>query len=421
MKIKKFVLIAFFTLFIFFSFYSAYAFIQLAKKNQTWPFGSGISKYLPNYFKKIGHEISQENDSEIISQYYTLKKNLYPIPSNNAIGIGGGINIIDDTYILNTLNNGELITFNLKKKSFSKINKTLKDKYLSIRDVELIKKDKKILFLSLKKNNQCMSLVLDQFDYIFEKDNFEVKNYKNIWESSNVCETWDGFEGSSGGRVISHNGHYFISTGFFDKVESGISKNSQSQNSDFGKILKISPFGDSEIFSLGHRNPQGLFLFGDKKIIISTEHGPSGGDEINIIEKNNNYGWPCESFGNLYSYDKKNDISNMWPENLKKFNCDSSATFKKPLFTWTPSIAISQGEEYNKNYFEKFKNNLIVGSLGGMSLFRLYLSEDNNIINEERIMIDERVRDLVISNDGKIIVYTDSGNLMELSKVEFNN
>ena len=174
------------------------------------------------------------------------------------------------------------------------------------------------------------------------------------------------------------------------------------------------------MFSIGHRNPQGLFLFGDKRIIISTEHGPSGGDEINIIEKNNNYGWPCESFGNLYSYDKKNDISNMWPENLKKFNCDSRATFKKPLFTWTPSIAVSQGVEYNNSYFEKFKNNLIVGSLGGMSLLRIYLSDDNKIINKERIMIDERVRDLAISNDGKILVYTDSGNLMELSKVEFN-
>ena len=95
--------------------------------------------------------------------------------------------------------------------------------------------------------------------------------------------------------------------------------------------------------------------------------------------------------------------------------------YKKPLFTWTPSIAISQGAEYDKNYFEKFKNNLIVGSLGGMSLFRLYLSEDFKIINEERIVIDERVRDLAISNNGKIIVYTDSGNLLELSKVEYNN
>ena len=56
-----------------------------------------------------------------------------------------------------------------------------------------------------------------------------------------------------------------------------------------------------------------------------------------------------------------------------------------------------------------------------MSLFRLYLSEDFKIINEERIVIDERVRDLAISNDGKIIVYTDSGNLLELSKVEYNN
>ncbi len=421
MKINKIILLGFSIIFIFFSFYSAYAFIQLAKKNQTWPFGSGISKYLPNYFKKVGHEITQENESEIITQYYTLKKDLYPIPSSNATGIGGGINIIDDSYILNTLNNGELITFNLKTKSFSKINKTLKDKYLSIRDIELIEKDKKILFLSLKQNNHCMSLVLDQFDYTFEKENFEVNNHKNIWESSNVCKTWDGFEGSSGGRVISHDGYYFVSTGFFDKVPSGVSKNSQSIKSDFGKILRIDPLGDSEIFSLGHRNPQGLFLFSDKNIIIATEHGPSGGDEINIIEKSNNYGWPCETFGNLYSYDKKNDIKNMWPENLKKFNCDLSITFKKPLFTWTPSIAISQGAEYNKNYFEKFKNNLIVGSLGGMSLFRLYLSEDYKIINEERIVIDERVRDLAISNDGKIIVYTDSGNLLELSKVEYNN
>ena len=78
MKINKIILLGFSVMFIIFSFYSAYAFIQLAKKNQTWPFGSGISKYLPNYFKKVGHEITQENESEIITQYYTLKKKFVP-------------------------------------------------------------------------------------------------------------------------------------------------------------------------------------------------------------------------------------------------------------------------------------------------------------------------------------------------------
>ena len=77
----------------------------------------------------------------------------------------------------------------------------------------------------------------------------------------------------------------------------------QDNKSSFGKIIQISNDGNSSIFSKGHRNPQGLFIY-DNEFIISSEHGPRGGDELNLI-KNHNYGWPCETAGSLYSYENR--------------------------------------------------------------------------------------------------------------------
>ena len=92
--------------------------------------------------------------------------------------------------------------------------------------------------------------------------------------------------------------------------------------------------------------------------------------------------------------------------------------FQLPLYSWTPSIAISQGLEYNGDEFEYFNNDLILGSLKGSSLFRLKLDKNNVVRNIEKIYISERIRDIIQINNGKLLIYADSGNLLLISKAK---
>ena len=128
-----------------------------------------------------------------------------------------------------------------------------------------------------------------------------------------------------------------------------------------------------------------------------------------------NYGWPCKTHGILYDYKKNENISEPWPANIE--NCNN-IEFQPPIFSWTPSIAISQGFEYLGNEFEYFNNDLILGSLKGASLFRVKLDKKNIIRNIEQIHINERVRDITQLNNGRILIYTDSGNLLIISNIK---
>ena len=102
---------------------------------------------------------------------------------------------------------------------------------------------------------------------------------------------------------------------------------------------------------------------------------------------------------------------------MKKYGCNKNKIFTDPLFSWSPSIGASQGLEYKGEEFKKFQNNFFVSSLKGNSLFRLLMSEKQKIINFEKIFISERIRDLTETSDGKILLYTDGGSLILLSRI----
>ena len=170
--------------------------------------------------------------------------------------------------------------------------------------------------------------------------------------------------------------------------------NSQKLNSIFGKILFKSFNDDSDytLFSLGHRNPQGLYV--DKDLILSTEHGPKGGDEINSINFNKNYGWPISSYGESYFKDgqltyKKDHLSH---------------GFKEPVFSFLPAIGISEIIKLPNNFTPFWKDNFILSSLNGNSLYRIKFNEKfDKIILNEKIYIGERIRDLKYSKKLKTI------------------
>ena len=125
----------------------------------------------------------------------------------------------------------------------------------------------------------------------------------------------------------------------------------QDINSHLGKILF--PFNEEnyKIISLGHRNPQGLFI--KNNLILSTEHGPYGGDEINKIEIGNNYGWPISSYGEKYQFLRKEHKFNKYTykKSHKNYN------FTEPIFSFVPSIGISEIIAIPNNFSKYWKNN----------------------------------------------------------------
>lgn len=185
----------------------------------------------------------------------------------------------------------------------------------------------------------------------------------------------------------------YITTG--DATDKNIA---QDKNSLGGKILRLNsdgsipadnPFPNSPIYSLGHRNPQGIAWHPETGQLFATEHGPSGfdgpagGDEINMIEKGQNYGWP------IVSHDK------------------SQAGLVDPLITFTPAVAPASAMFYSGNVFPQWKNHFFFGGLRGQGLFRVEI-EDGKVARYEKLPEVDfgRIREVVEGPDGYIYFST---------------
>ncbi len=184
----------------------------------------------------------------------------------------------------------------------------------------------------------------------------------------------------------------------------------QSLSNHLGKIVRIAPDGSvpdgnpfagrdgakPEIWSLGHRNPQGLAFNPADGKLWEVEHGPRGGDEVNIIRKGENYGWPVIGYGIDYSGAKIHEAT-------------AKPGMQQPAKYWVPSISPSGMAFYTGKLFPTWTGSLFVGALSGQMLVRLSLDGDK-ITGEERLLqtLDERIRDVRRGPDGALWLLTDS-------------
>ena len=175
---------------------------------------------------------------------------------------------------------------------------------------------------------------------------------------------------------------------------------------DDGTIPKDNPFINNKnakkaIYSYGHRNPQGMEINPFTKEIWAHEHGPKGGDEINIIQKGKNYGWPVISYGVNYSGSKFTKIT-------------KKEGMEQPIHYWTPSIAPSGMAFINSNKYGKWKGNLLVGSLKFQYVSRCIL-KGNKVFKEEKLLKDiGRVRSIEQGLDGFIYVGVENLGIVRL-------
>jgi len=187
---------------------------------------------------------------------------------------------------------------------------------------------------------------------------------------------------------------------------------------DDGRIPADNPFVNTagaraEIYSYGHRNPQGMAFHPTTGEVWLHEHGPQGGDEINRILPGRNYGWPVITYGENYGTGSKIGEGTHKPG------------MEQPLYQWTPSIAPSGMAFYTGDAFERWRGNLFVGALKFQLLVRLEL-DGNKIVNEERLLERQlgRIRDVRNGPDGLLYLLTDAdeGAIVRLlSKLKVTN
>ena len=213
-----------------------------------------------------------------------------------------------------------------------------------------------------------------------------------------------------GSRIAFDDTHLYFSIG-----DRGNRPNGQNLETHAGSILRLNvdgsvpqdnPFVDvegarNEIWSYGHRNPQGMVWDGVKQRLWSIEHGPRGGDELNLIERGANYGWPIISYGKEYA----------------SFRSVGEGTHKEgmeqPKKFYIPSIAPGSLMQYTGEAFPEWQGDLFAGALKLRHINRIELDQEGNAIAEERLMEDlnERIRALLQSPEGWIYFSTDSGNI----------
>jgi aldose sugar dehydrogenase len=204
--------------------------------------------------------------------------------------------------------------------------------------------------------------------------------------------------------VFARDGNLFVTTGERNSERD----KAQDLMTHLGKILRITPDGGvppdnpfvgrkdalPEIWSYGHRNSQGATLNPDTGQLWAIEHGPRGGDEINIPAAGKNYGWPIITYGREYSGPAIGEGS-------------AKAGMEQPIHYWVPSIAPSGMTFHDGHGFQGWKGQLFVGALAAAQLVRLEVTPDGKVNKEERYAIGKRVRDVREGPDGALYLVTD--------------
>lgn len=221
-----------------------------------------------------------------------------------------------------------------------------------------------------------------------------------------------------GGRILfDQSGHLVVSTG--ERSDMATRPQAQSLSSGLGKIVRITKEGQAapgnpsvgqsgnrpEIYSYGHRNPQGLAWHPVTNELWQGEHGPRGGDEINRIQPGSNYGWPIITYGIEYS------------GATIGAGIQQQQGMEQPVYYWDPVVSPSGMTFYTGNRVAEWQNNLFVSSLSAQHIVRLVI-ENNRVVGEERLLADEgqRFRDITQGTDGALYAITDQGRLYRMDR-----
>ncbi len=397
-------------------------------KNVRYFIKSSINFYLNNTSIKLKYVSKKKTETskgrKITIQEYNNKFLDYQGPRAYLSKTNEKIFLITGTGIISLANKKNFyqeknFKFKVLKSNIKKLI-TFKDFYRNSNyGIKGMMIDDKNIYVSLSniEDKDCVKITVLKAKIDYEKLNFSYAfNPKQCVKKDNIYGEFQPIQ--SGGSLFNFdNENFLLSTGEFRFRDLA-----QNDLSIYGKILKINKLnGSYKIISKGHRNIQGLFFDKKEKIIISTEHGPFGGDEINVnksLDKFLNFGWPVSSYGEHYSGMAPKDAY----EKAPLYKSHSNYGFIEPIKYFVPSIGITQIVKSPKIKKNDFSHNFFFSSMGyqdrenSLSIHNIRLDKNyQRVIFEDKIKINFRVRDLLFLDENNILAYLEKkGSLIKI-------
>ena len=333
----------------------------------------------------------------------------------DGFGVPWGMVFLSTNKVLITERSGSVFILNLNNSKKTKLKNTpdvLYDGQGGMLDVAIppdYRTSKWIYFTYVKKvDNEGVT--------VLARANLDINKFQfNNWQELLVSDSGTDESYHFGSRIAFDDRGYV----YFGIGDRGERPNAQNLTNHAGTIMRLNldgsipadnPFINKkgalpEIWSYGHRNPQGLAYDFKHKRLWEIEHGPRGGDEINLIVAGVNYGWPVISYGKEY-----------WGP-IAVGEGTHRKGMQQPVKVYVPSIAPGSLIMYSGDAFSKWKGNLFSGALKLRHINRIVLDNKGQAIKEERLLesLDERIRALAQSPEGWIYFTTDSGKIYRLS------
>lgn len=329
-----------------------------------------------------------------------------------GLGVPWALEFLDDELLLFTERSGRLGVLNLENGQISylsglpPIEPSGQGGLLDLKLSPNFFADQTLFFTYSREEKGKMATVLASA----QLNGQQLENWKDILVTRSLNRGGRHF----GSRIAFDNlGYLFFSVG-----DRGERDNAQNLSNHAGSILRIEgngsvPLGNPflkrqdalpEIWSYGHRNPQGLVFDEERNTLWAIEHGPRGGDELNRIKKGANYGWPVISYGKEY-----------WAP-ISVGEGTHKAGMEQPEKVYIPSIAPGSLLLYSGQAFPEWQGDLFAGALALKHLNHLKLNQSGQVLEEKRLLIelDERIRALVQSPEGWIYLSTDSGRIYRI-------
>ncbi|MEN9293244.1 MAG: hypothetical protein RIT31_9, partial [Actinomycetota bacterium] len=243
----------------------------------------------------------------------------------------------------------------------------------------------------------CVEIVVENINY--DRINQKIKRIKN-WLVTKPCVPISAVQHTSGRFAVIDSKSAYVTIG--DLGYTQISN--RKKRGDLGSIFKVSSNSVTKV-SQGHRNAQGILLYNGRDL-LAAEHGPRGGDELNLIKQGGDYGWPFVTYGQPYGPG----------DYVKPSKTGTHAGYIEPLKYWVPSIAPTELIQLPKSGWGNWNNQLVLGTLREQVLVFMAVDESFSVTTSVNVDIGERIRDLEVLSTNQLVATTDSPSLLIINQ-----